>query len=733
MIAVVSVVSVLAVVVFSHLLDRNEKSGEEATMTSLNETPSDRFIITYTEGSRASQAINSAQTYGTNVLDTLPAEDRDAINRAASTVSATVEGVSAHSLSTVGVDLDVELTSEQVGQFVAAFGGDTGVEAVEPELHMTLLGENAPNDEYYSYQWDMASDGYGVDAEDAWSHSTGKGVTVAVVDTGVLTDHPDLRDQVVPGYDFISDPSRSHDGDGRDADPYDAGDNVVAEECGAGSPATDSSWHGSHVAGTIAASTNNSTGVSGVAPDAKVLPVRVLGSCGGTGTDIIDALTWASGGHVNGVPDNENPAQVINMSLGGPGFCPVYYQRAIDAAVERGSVVVVAAERRRRRLHGRPRQLLQRHHRGCLRRLGDTVLLLQLRLHRHGVRSRWRSRRRRHRLDGRRLADEPRGPHLRHHGRHQSGHPARGRHDRPAPGPRPRAQDPGPRLPAPGHLDIHEQLRPRLLRRRYHQQRGSGERAGRQDPGRPRTRAESGAEPRSDARAGEGFPGPSPGPRQGRGRVDREVGAPARTEGGEHMSDNETIERGTPPEEGPTAGSHDSEEPTTDGTDAGPAGLGAVVIMALTASAAVAALGASVPREGAVAEPVVETTAEQTTAPQDGGSAATGPTASAGPTASGTPASPGTVGSGGVVLVLDGPMSDLLAADDVDPVMAALTGPVEDAAGACGTSVESIDVAAGGLLVHLADPSLDQCLIDGILGGDHVVSAERDLVAGPRS
>lgn len=343
MIAVVSVVSVLAVVVFSHLLDRNEKSGEEATMTSLNETPSDRFIITYTEGSRASQAINSAQTYGTNVLDTLPAEDRDAINRAASTVSATVEGVSAHSLSTVGVDLDVELTSEQVGQFVAAFGGDTGVEAVEPELHMTLLGENAPNDEYYSYQWDMASDGYGVDAEDAWSHSTGKGVTVAVVDTGVLTDHPDLRDQVVPGYDFISDPSRSHDGDGRDADPYDAGDNVVAEECGAGSPATDSSWHGSHVAGTIAASTNNSTGVSGVAPDAKVLPVRVLGSCGGTGTDIIDALTWVSGGHVNGVPDNENPAQVINMSLGGPGFCPVYYQRAIDAAVERGSVVVVAA------------------------------------------------------------------------------------------------------------------------------------------------------------------------------------------------------------------------------------------------------------------------------------------------------------------------------------------------------------------------------------------------------
>lgn len=199
------------------------------------------------------------------------------------------------------------------------------------------------------------------------------------------------------------------------------------------------------------------------------------------------------------------------------------------------------------------------------------------------------------------------------------------------------------------------------------------------------------------------------------------------------MSDNETIERGTPPEEGPTAGSHDSEEPTTEGTDAGPAGLGAVVIMALTASAAVAALGASVPREGAVAEPVVETTAEQTTAPQDGGSAATGPTASAGPTASGTPASPGTVGSGGVVLVLDGPMSDLLAADDVDPVMAELTGPVEDAAGACGTSVESIDVAAGGLLVHLADPSLDQCLIDGILGGDHVVSAERDLVAGPRS
>ena len=97
------------------------------------------------------------------------------------------------------------------------------------------------------------------------------------------------------------------------------------------------------MAGTIAAVTNNNSGVAGVAPSAKILPVRVLGKCGGYTSDIVDGIVWASGGTVSGVPANANPAEVINMSLGGGGTCSASYQNAINTAVSRGSTVVVAA------------------------------------------------------------------------------------------------------------------------------------------------------------------------------------------------------------------------------------------------------------------------------------------------------------------------------------------------------------------------------------------------------
>lgn len=110
-----------------------------------------------------------------------------------------------------------------------------------------------------------------------------------------------------------------------------------------GFPASNSSWHGTHVAGTVAAVTNNAKGVAGVAYGSKVVPVRVLGKCGGYTSDISDAIIWASGGTVSGVPTNANPAEVINMSLGGSGSCSSTYQNAINGAVGRGSTVVVAA------------------------------------------------------------------------------------------------------------------------------------------------------------------------------------------------------------------------------------------------------------------------------------------------------------------------------------------------------------------------------------------------------
>src|SRR5438067_6478188 len=130
-----------------------------------------------------------------------------------------------------------------------------------------------------------------------------------------------------------------------DSDALDTGDNTTAGQCGTGMPAQDeaSSWHGTHVAGTIAAKANNGVGVAGVAYGAKIVPARVLGRCGGYTSDIADAIIWSSGGTASGVPANANPARVLNLSLGGSGTCDTTTQSAINSARSRGAVVVVAA------------------------------------------------------------------------------------------------------------------------------------------------------------------------------------------------------------------------------------------------------------------------------------------------------------------------------------------------------------------------------------------------------
>ncbi|SDD90251.1 S8 family peptidase [Actinokineospora iranica] len=215
----------------------------------------------------------------------------------------------------------------------------SGVVSVEPDLLMTA--QATPTDPRYPEQWHYFEAAAGMNLPAAWDTADGAGVTVAVLDTGI-TAHADLSAKVLPGYDFISDATIARDGDGRDADPNDEGDWHAAGECGSTTP-SNSSWHGSHVAGTVAAATDNGVGGAGVAPKAKILPLRVLGKCGGRTSDIADAITWASGGRVSRVPANPNPAKVINMSLGGSGACSGTYQRAIDAAVSRGTTVVVAA------------------------------------------------------------------------------------------------------------------------------------------------------------------------------------------------------------------------------------------------------------------------------------------------------------------------------------------------------------------------------------------------------
>ncbi len=221
---------------------------------------------------------------------------------------------------------------------MVAFARNPAVAYVEPDRRMTAV--LSPNDTNYASQWDLFEATGGQNQPSAWDLSTGAGIRVAVIDTGIAP-HSDLAGQIVGGYDFITSSATARDGNGRDSNPNDEGDWFNSTECGTGY-ASNSSWHGTHVAGTVAALTNNAKGVAGVAYGAKVVPVRVLGRCGGSTSDIVDAIVWSSGGSVSGVPANANPARVINMSLGGSGSCGSF-QAAINTARSNGTVVVVAA------------------------------------------------------------------------------------------------------------------------------------------------------------------------------------------------------------------------------------------------------------------------------------------------------------------------------------------------------------------------------------------------------
>ncbi|MDX2599820.1 S8 family serine peptidase [Streptomyces caniscabiei] len=238
------------------------------------------------------------------------------------------------------VDLGEDITKTDVADVISEYRADPQVAYVVPDR--LNKPQATPNDTEYTKQWDLYESTAGMNLPGAWDKTTGTGVTVAVIDTGYVA-HSDLAANIVGGYDFIADTTVANDGNGRDSNPADPGDWTAANECAAGEPASTSSWHGTHVAGTIAAVTNNSKGVAGIAYGAKVSPLRVLGKCGGYDSDIIDAITWASGGTVSGVPANANVAKVINMSLGGSGACTTATQTAINAAVNRGTTVVVAA------------------------------------------------------------------------------------------------------------------------------------------------------------------------------------------------------------------------------------------------------------------------------------------------------------------------------------------------------------------------------------------------------
>jgi serine protease len=237
--------------------------------------------------------------------------------------------------------LDAVYALEDAAHIAAELMQNEAVEYAEPDARR--YPQLAPNDTHYAAQWylhDSETAG-GIRAESAWDITTGDaGVVIAVVDTGI-TVHSDIT-RLLPGYDFISDADSAGDSDGRDNDPADEGDAVAANECGPGEDTSDSSWHGTMVSGIIAADAD-ADGIAGLNHQGSILPVRVLGKCGGFVSDIADGILWAAGLLEVGGLTNPNPADVINLSLGGTGSCSQTEQAAIDAAVAAGSTVVAAA------------------------------------------------------------------------------------------------------------------------------------------------------------------------------------------------------------------------------------------------------------------------------------------------------------------------------------------------------------------------------------------------------
>jgi serine protease len=243
-------------------------------------------------------------------------------------------------------------TGEPIATTLARLRADPAVESAE--IDQRRFPHAVPNDPLFTGQWyEQATQPAGIDAVTAWDTTTGRSdVVIAELDTGVRYDHPDLlaasaNGRLLPGYDFISDPAVANDGDGRDADASDPGDWITAADAATakfqGCTVGNSSWHGTRVAGILGALSNNATGIAGITWQPKILPVRVLGKCGGVDSDILDAMRWAAGLHVAGVPDNTHPAQIINMSLGGTGACSSADQTVISEVVAAGVTVVISA------------------------------------------------------------------------------------------------------------------------------------------------------------------------------------------------------------------------------------------------------------------------------------------------------------------------------------------------------------------------------------------------------
>jgi serine protease len=263
------------------------------------------------------------------------------------------------------VRLTHTMALRDVEAIIGRLKNDPAVAFAEPDRRK--FPTSVPSDPLYRPtsgsigQWNLHGGPGGINAEPAWSITQGSPTTViAILDTGLLSDldfngrtFTGISGTPFYGYDFIGADSvgifqTANDADGRDADPSDPGNWINVSEAGQ-SPFEDcpvaesSNWHGTHTAGIIAANANNGHQISGIDWHAKIVPVRVLGKCGGYTSDIIDGLRWAAGLAVPGAPANTHPAHIINMSLGGSGSCSQAEQDAINEAFTRPQLKAIVS------------------------------------------------------------------------------------------------------------------------------------------------------------------------------------------------------------------------------------------------------------------------------------------------------------------------------------------------------------------------------------------------------
>ena len=358
---VATVCALLAVVATATAVDSTNRAFaatavRQASSEALDAGATDRIIVKLKAAYRGTDRSEATQKLGR--------ERTDALSSAAAMPLTAIRPMSddAHVLA-----LPRALRGAALQAVIERLRRDPSVEYAFVDAREHLLA--VPNDALFRSQTYLQAPGAAplvssVNAPGAWDITQGNAnAVVAVVDSGVRFDHPDLAGRLIAGYDFIGADctpgsgsctvanqfSTANDGDGRDGDASDPGDWVSQTDIDtnpilSGCPREESNWHGTHIAGIIAAATNNAIGVAGLNWNGVVMPVRVSGKCGAYRSDVIDGLRWAAGISVPNAPVNSRPARIINISIGSAGRCEMSaYNQAIADILARGVIVVAAA------------------------------------------------------------------------------------------------------------------------------------------------------------------------------------------------------------------------------------------------------------------------------------------------------------------------------------------------------------------------------------------------------